>query len=133
MALPLEEKPSYILAEQREARELNMVELYTYIQRLKKSGADYRKELVEMHLKISFPFACVVLCCWGSRPLGVGKWSSIATSTGICLMVAFGYVGLIRVGQALGDSGVLSPFLAGWMANLLFTGIGIFLLVKKNR
>ncbi len=134
MALPLEEKPSYFLAEQREARELNMVELYTYIQRLKKSGADYRKELVEMHLKISFPFACVVLVLLGvPTGWGLGKWSSIATSTGICLMVAFGYVGLIRVGQALGESGVLSPFLAGWMANLLFTGIGIFLLVKKNR
>jgi lipopolysaccharide export system permease protein len=134
LTLPLEEKPSDFLAEQKEARELNMAELIAYINQLKKNGADYQKELVELHLKVSFPFACVVLVLLGvPTGWGLGKWSSVATSTGICLLVAFGYVGLIRVGQALGESGVLSPFIAGWIANFIFTCIGIWLLVKKNR
>jgi lipopolysaccharide export system permease protein len=111
-----------------------MPQLISYINQLKKSGADYQKEMVELHLKVSFPFACVVLVLLGvPTGWGLGKWSSVATSIGICLLVAFGYVGLIRVGQALGESGVLTPFLAGWMANILFTGIGLWMLVKKNR
>jgi lipopolysaccharide export system permease protein len=134
LSLPLEEKPSDFLAEQKEARDLNMPELLAYISQLKKSGADYQKEMVELHLKFSFPFACVVLVLLGvPTGWGLGKWSSVATSTGICLLVAFGYVGLIRVGQALGESGVLHPFLAGWIANFIFAGIGIWLLIKKNR
>lgn len=134
LTLPLEEKPSDFMAEQKEARDLNMPELIAYIGQLKKNGADYQKELVELHLKLSFPFACVVLVLLGvPTGWGLGKWSSMATSIGICLLVAFGYVGLIRVGQALGESGVLNPFLAGWMADFIFAGIGVWMLVKRNR
>jgi lipopolysaccharide export system permease protein len=134
LPMDLGEVPGDFLAEQKEPRELNMPELMAYIEQLKKNGSDYRKEMVELHLKVAFPFACIVLVLLGV-PTGwsLGKWSSVAASFGIVLAVAFSYIGLIRVGQALGESGVLPPILAGWMANALFTGLGGWLLVKKNR
>ncbi len=134
MPLVLPEKPDDFLSEQKEPRELNMIQLIAYIRQLQKNGADVQKELVELHLKVAFPFACVVLVLLGV-PTGwkLGKWSSMATSVGLCLVVSFGYVGLIQVGQALGQTGVLSPAFAGWMANGLFLVIGGWLLVRADR
>ncbi len=134
LPMDLEEKPDDFLAEQKEAQELNMPELLAYIDQLKKNGEDYHKELVELHLKVAFPFACVVLVLLGV-PTGwsLGKWSSVATSIGLVLFVAFAYLGLIRVGEALGESGVLPPILAGWMANVVFAALGGWLMVRRNR
>jgi len=134
MPMELPEKPDDMLNEQKEARELNMMELMAYIRQLKMAGSDYQKELVELHLKVAFPFACVVLVLLGV-PTGwnLGKYSGVAASFGICLVVAFFYLGLIQVGHALGSSGILPPVLAVWVANFLFGGIGGWLLFKRNR
>lgn len=134
MPLDLPEKPGDFTREQKEPRDLNMAELSAYIRQLKLAGADFQKERVELHLKIAFPFACVILVLLGV-PTGwnLGKYSGVAASFGICLVVAFFYLGLIQVGHALGSSGVLPPVLAVWIANLLFGGIGTWMLIKRNR
>jgi len=133
MPLELPERPEDFTREQKEPRELNMMELSAYIRQLQLAGADYQKELVEMHLKVAFPFACVILVLLGV-PTGwnLGKYSGVAASFGICLVVAFFYLGMIQVGSALGTSGILPPALAVWLANILFGGIGIWMLVKRN-
>jgi lipopolysaccharide export system permease protein len=134
MPLELPEKPGDFTREEKEPRDLNMMELLDYIRQLKLAGADYQKEMVELHLKVAFPFACVVLVLLGV-PTGwnLGKYSGVAAAFGICLVVAFFYLGLIQVGHALGSSGVLSPFVAVWIANLIFGGLGAWMLVKRNR
>lgn len=40
---------------------MNFYELREYINRLKKIGENYRKELVELNLKLSFPFANLII------------------------------------------------------------------------
>lgn len=134
MPSDLPERPEDFTREQKEPRDLNMVELSAYIRQLKLAGADYQKELVELHLKVAFPFACVVLVLLGV-PTGwnLGKYSGVAASFGICLVVAFFYIGMIQVGSALGTSGVLPPMLAVWLANLLFGILGVWLLIKRDR
>jgi len=134
LPLDLPEKPEDFTHEQKEARDLSMMELIDYIHQLQLSGSDYHKELVELHLKVAFPFACVILVLLGV-PTGwnLGKYSGVAMAFGICLVVSFFYIGAIQVGQALGSSGVLPPLLSVWIANLLFGGIGVWMLVLRNR
>lgn len=133
LELVLPEKPSDFLEKQREPREMGFLELWVYLQKLRRSGLDDRKEAVEWHLKIAFPFSSVILAllglAWGWRHQRGG---SIAASFGICLLVAFAYVGLLEVGHALGDSGVLPPF-AVWLPNLLFGAGGFTLLRRADR
>ncbi|HVM33015.1 MAG TPA: LPS export ABC transporter permease LptG, partial [bacterium] len=133
-AFPLPQKPEDFLKDETQPGELNLVQLYSIIQQLKQSGSDNHRELVEFHKKIAVPFACVILALLGV-PWGwsLGKYSGVASSFGICLLVAFAYIGGMQIFQTLGTSGTLSPFVAMWVANVLFGLGGLWLLFSKNR
>ncbi|HEU5352259.1 MAG TPA: LPS export ABC transporter permease LptG [Terracidiphilus sp.] len=91
-------------------------------------GPDPRRFLLELQSRFSYPVACLVLMLVGV-PLGVasrrgGKSSGFV----LTLLLVILYYVLSYVGVALGRQGRLSPFLAVWLANLVFTTVGLFLL-----
>ncbi len=91
-------------------------------------GPDGRRFLLELHTRLSYPVACLVLMLVGV-PLGVisrrgGKSSGLVFTV---LLVLLYYI-LSYTGIALSRQGKLSPFLGVWMANLLFAAVGSFLL-----
>jgi lipopolysaccharide export system permease protein len=65
----------------------------------------------------------------GTRPQRTGK----ATSFGISIVLIFGYYLFGFITDALGLSGILSPFVAAWLPNLLGLGAGGWLLVQAAR
>ena len=134
MAIPIPEKPGDFLKAQKEPGQLNMVELASYIRQLKRNGSDYHKELVTLYLKFAFPFGCIIMVVLG-LPFGwsMRKYAGIIASVGICLLVAFAYIGGMQIGQHLGESGMVSPFFSVWIANVIFGIVGLVLLVSKNR
>lgn len=134
MAIPIPEKPADFLKAQKEPGELNMVELAAYIRQLKHNGSDYHKELVTFYLKFASPFGCVILIILGV-PWGwsMRKYTGVIASVGICALVAFAYIGGMQIGQHLGESGMVPPFLSVWIANVIFAVLGPILLVWKNR
>ena len=134
ISIGLPEKPGDFLKEQKEPRELNMLELIAYINQLKHNGSDYHKEMVELNEKVAFPFGCVILAILGI-PWGwsMRKYSGVVISFGICLLVAFFYLGGMQIGHSLGDSGVISPFLSMWIMNIVFAVLGPIFLIWKNR
>ena len=134
MPIPLPEKPADFLKEQKEPEELNVVELTAYIRQLKHNGSDYHKELVVFYKKFASPFGCVILVILGI-PWGwsMRKYGGVMVSFGICLLVAFIYVGGMQIGQGLGNSGVIPPFWSMWVVNVIFALVGPMLLVWKNK
>jgi LPS export ABC transporter permease LptG/LPS export ABC transporter permease LptF len=100
--------------------------MQTLVQRT--HGPDGRRYLLELHTRLSYPAACLVLMLVGV-PLGVvsrrgGKSSGLVFTV---LLVLVYYV-LSYTGLALSRQGKLSPFLGVWMANLIFALVGSFLL-----
>jgi len=91
-------------------------------------GPDSRRYQLELHSRLSYPAACLVLMLLGV-PLGVlsrrgGKSSGFVYTL---LLVVLYYV-LSYTGIALGRQGKMPPSLAVWMANLIFVAAGSFLL-----
>jgi LPS export ABC transporter permease LptG/LPS export ABC transporter permease LptF len=91
-------------------------------------GPDPKRFLIELNSRFSFPAACLVLTLVGV-PLGVasrrgGKSSGFVYT----ILLVFFYYFLSSVSQQLGRQDRLPAFLAVWSANLLFAGVGIFLL-----
>ncbi len=112
---------------------MNFFELKEYIERLKKIGEKYGKELVELNLKISFPFANLIILLFSvplvstsSRSRGRGLIFAIG------LLVCFLYLSALRICQSLGYNEVLSPLLAAWLPNLVFGLVGIGFVVKAE-
>lgn len=87
-------------------------------------------ELLELHKRLSLPFACFVFVVIGI-PLGMqnqrsGKAAGFSTS--ICVII-FNYI-LFSIGKTLGQKGLLHPAAAMWLPNTVFMVIGLYLFKK---
>jgi len=112
---------------------MNFFELREYIERLKKVGEKYTKELVELNLKVSFPFANLIILLF-SVPLVSTSSRSKGRGLifGIGLLVCFLYLSALRISQSLGYNEVLSPFVAAWLPNAVFAAVGVVFVVKAE-
>jgi lipopolysaccharide export system permease protein len=118
--------------------QMSIVQLWDIIQRLKETGADYRKELVCLNLRISYPFSCLILALLGAGlpylfPTGRRAMAGAALGLVVSLGCGMLYLVSIQVGISLGKSGTLPILLAAWMGNIVFASAGALVLWKVNR
>lgn len=126
-------KPKDFIKIAKKPMSMNYFELQDYINRLKKVGEKYTKELVELNFKLAFPFAnfiimlfCVPLASKTARSKGRGLVFALG------LLICFTYLSALRISQSLGYNGVLSPMLAAWLPNMIFFGIGSVFVIKAE-
>lgn len=126
-------KPQDIARVQKKAEEMSYWELKRFIREVRRTGGNPKRWLVDLYLKLSFPFANFIIILFGA-PLASRKTrSGTALSFGISLFICFLYFGIIKVGQTLGHNEALPPLLAAWMGNILF-GLGaVYILIRANR
>jgi lipopolysaccharide export system permease protein len=83
---------------------------------------------VEIHKKVSIPFACLVFTLIGA-PLGAMiRRRGAAVSVGASLSFFWVYWMFLIGGEELADRGFIAPALAMWAPNIAFTAIGLLLL-----
>ena len=86
-----------------------------------------------MFFKFSYPLAGSIFVLIGVAFASGKRKQSIATGFGVTLLISFLYYGVLRVGQTLGYNGVVPPFLAAQLGNLVFLVTGVALLSKANQ
>ena len=115
--------------------EMNIFQARKCLENLRLSGNEkkIRKLKVRIQEKLALPFVCLVFglvgAALGVRPQNTGK----ATSFGICVLVVFFSYLLGFISSSLGVSGVLTPFMAAWLPNLIGLGTGAFLLMQSAK
>ena len=111
-------------------KEMSISDLREKIRGLREQGKNIRPQLVELHFKFAIPFGALIFGLVG-LPLGVQRTQS-GRSWGfvLCAVVFLLYYVLYCLGKNLGVSGIISPFLAAWMPNILFGALGAYLFVK---
>jgi LPS export ABC transporter permease LptF/LPS export ABC transporter permease LptG len=114
-------------------REMSLAELRRATQDSTNLKGNPNPYLVEIHKKFAIPAACIVFSVLGV-PLGIrahrgGRWGAFVA---LLPIVLFYYVGL-TVGENLGDTGRLPPWLAMWGPNLVVGGVAIYLLRANLR
>ncbi len=113
-----------------------MSDLTRSIERLKKTGREYRREQVFYYLKWVIPFASVIVALLGvgiSFNFQTNPREGQAAAFGVAIVVALAYIGLVQLGKTLGVGGVLPPLIAVWMANVIFLVVGLVLLWRAWR
>lgn len=113
--------------------EMSFPELRSYSQRVRESGASVEKYETELNLRVAFPFANVVVILIASSLAAQIRRGGIALGFGFSLAIAFAYWCLIRAGQVLGNNGTLPPLVAAWLGNIVFLGLGAFLLIRTPK
>lgn len=114
-------------------RELTLPELRDVMRDPTADAEQRNLALVEIHKKFSIPVACLVFGLF-ALPLGInnrrgGKASGFALSIGVLVV----YYILLNNGEEAARFGKIPAWLAMWSPNILLAGLGLFLLVRRNR
>lgn len=130
--LPRLLEPGKIARASRDPDEMSALELREYIRIMERQGANTDPLRVMFHLKLSLPWACVILALLGSslgvRPHRTGSGVGLAVS----VMVVFIYYVLMSFFKSFGEAGYLPPLVAAWMPNALFFAYAVRLAFRAN-
>lgn len=113
--------------EYKSSTEMTLTEL---LERMKKPGLDgsaIRELAIEIHKKFSIPLSCIFFGLL-ALPLGITSHRAVKSrgfAVGIIIVAAY-Y--LLRIGgEALAETGKLSPAVGVWTPNVIFAIIGVLL------
>jgi lipopolysaccharide export system permease protein len=110
--------------------EMNLVNLFSYIESLKESGYYPRDMLVDFYNKILFPFASFFITLAGIPFALRSKRSGMATGFGMSIAISFLYWVSMSLGLAWGKAGILPPPIAPVLPNLICLMLGTYLMRK---
>ncbi len=128
--LPAAEGRAAFVREWKEPQEMTYAELRAYALEVRATGFEATHLMVDLWAKISFPLVSLVMTVLAIPfAFSMGKKGALA-GMGLSVALAAGYWGAFAVFRSLGYTGVLTPFLAAWGANLVFGLAGLFLLFR---
>jgi lipopolysaccharide export system permease protein len=111
-----------------DADNMSIRTLNDYAENLRRGGYRAYRYLTLMHTKIASPFAALIMVLLGI-PLALrnSRSGGIAMGIGASIGIGFAYFVVNAVLLSYGRSGVLTPVVAAWGANVLFMLSGIWL------
>ncbi len=114
----------------KDSTEMTVWELSKKLKTSGIEGAVFREMAIEFYKTITTPLSCIVFGIIGI-PLGIRSHRT-AKSRGftVGLLTAFIYYIIRLGGEALVETGRLSPFIGTWAPNIIFCIIGFYLLVR---
>jgi lipopolysaccharide export system permease protein len=131
---PLNKSPSEFERREKPAREMNLVQLDEYIQKLQDEGESTTRYLVDWHDKIAFPLVCLVMAAL-SVPFAIKvspRGGGVAAGLALSLLVAFSFWIVHTIFIALGHAGFVPPIAAAWGSNVIFGLTAIILILQAG-
>ncbi|RJQ14691.1 MAG: YjgP/YjgQ family permease [Nitrospiraceae bacterium] len=124
------EDPRIFNEEMQKPAEMNFIELYEYYSRLEKAGFKNLKYVVRLYEKLSYPAINFIMMLFGISLALNSRWGGGIKAAGLGVLVSVVYWLLYSINISLGNTGVLSPWLATWITPALFTLAGSFMYLK---
>jgi LPS export ABC transporter permease LptF/LPS export ABC transporter permease LptG len=126
LELILEEEKTYFIKGMKKANQMHFGELKEYIKRLKENHFETARFQVDLHYKISFPLASLVVVLLGIPfAFTMGRRGTLV-GIGLSFVIAIIYWGAIGIFKSLGYAGYMSPFLGAWGPTFIFGLIGLY-------
>lgn len=130
--VPLNFSPKQISWEQKSIEQMTMGELKEYIRLMELQNRPTNEQWCEIYMRFSIPLASFFFALIGAC-LGTQKQrTSSSIGLGISIIVIFIYYAIMSMTSGLGKGGVLPPFIACTIPNLLCVITGIYLMRLKN-
>ena len=113
---------------------MNLFQLNNFIQEERMKGSkNLVFHIVEQQKRLAYPFATIVLTivavAMSSRKIRGG----IGLHLGAGLLISFAYILFMQISTTFATNGDLSPVLAVWIPNLIFSSLGLYLLSKTPK
>ena len=113
--------PFDLAQETLKPEEMNYWELERFVNKMYENGLYEKRWVVDLNFKSAF--ACISI----RKPR-----ANMAVGLTLSIGIIFLYYTLLKVGQSLGYSGVLNPFISVWSVNILFFIFGFYLFLKTK-
>jgi lipopolysaccharide export system permease protein len=112
---------------------LSLPELREYL----RYNSDFPESLLapfrtHLQYRLALPWTCLVVVCIAA-PLGIGySRRGVLSSVAAAVILVFSMNFLTHLFLALGEGDRISPWVAAWTPNLIFTMIGLYLLYLRS-
>lgn len=126
--------PSDFLISVNDAETMTSPELYTYISRQQKRGiGNIQTFEIEYHKRYATIMAAFILTAIGASLSSRKIKGGMGLNIGIGLALSFSYILFMTITSTFAINGYVSPMVAAWIPNILYTFIGIYLYQKAPR
>jgi lipopolysaccharide export system permease protein len=126
-------KPEAFTKREKMTEEMSFKELADYIDAKKETKQEVPKELTDLYFKISYPFISLIVVLIAAPLAANPRRSGLAISFALGLFISFAYYILLQILRSLGYSQKLTPFLAAWLANIIFLIVGMVIVMKTEK
>ena len=117
---------------QKDPELMNLWELKNHIRTHPKHSRVFHEEKVEYYHKWAYPFLNLLVMLMGV-PLGLkSERGDFLVGTGTSLVLFLTYYGVHLVCLTLGKNETIAAWLAGWLPNILFGVVGLWLLRRTK-
>ncbi|MDR2056816.1 MAG: LptF/LptG family permease [Dysgonamonadaceae bacterium] len=126
--------PSDFMFSDNDCEQMTTPTLKKYIDRQKKRGiGNIQLFEIEYHKRYAMAFAAFILTIIGVSVSSRKVKGGMGLNIGIGLLLSFSYILFMQISSTFAVSGTISPFIAVWMPNLLYSIIAIYLYRKAPR
>lgn len=116
-----------------ESQPAGEMDTWTLHQKAISSDPTARWYSIEFHRRLALPTACLVLALVGI-PLGLSsKKSGKSGGFVLTILLVFAYYVVSLIGVSLARQGRISPWFGAWLADLVFMGLAVFLLLRAEK
>ena len=117
----------------KKSEEMNIAELFSYIQEVESEGYDATTFRVDLQARFALPVLTVIICIIGLG-IAVKRKGREGPSVSIALgaVMVFLYWVLHSFCVSLGYGGLLPPFIAAWISNIIFSCYAMFNLLNAE-
>lgn len=126
----LTEPPSYFLKEVKQDKQMNFIELATYIDELQQSGFDTVRLQVQYHKKFAVPLFAIIMALISAPFSFMTGTRGAMAGVGVSLSVAMAYFGVGQLFEQIGNLNQLPPPMAAWAPDVVFALAGMYLLAR---
>jgi len=131
--LKLPEGPLSFSKEERQPEEMGYWQLKRFARKVGREGYDASRYLVDLNIKLSFPFIVFVMVLIGAPTALSNNRGGTPGAIALGVVACFFYLVLLGVSRSLGLAGVLPPVLSAWLANGIFFFLGSYFVLKLDR
>jgi lipopolysaccharide export LptBFGC system permease protein LptF len=128
----LEEGPDYFMKEKTQPLQMNFYELRTEISDLKQSGFPTIPLEVQLQKKFSAPLFALILAIVSVPFAFAGGNRGAMAGVGISFVIFMIYYGMDRVFEQVGDLNQLSPAVAAWSPDVIFSLVGLYFMARMR-
>jgi len=113
------------------SRDMTIDELLVNIKISDRKTDEIRDMVIELHKKLSIPLSCLVFAIL-AVPFGiVSKRSGKSRGFTVGILIVVFYYTLQLAGEAMGETGKISPILAVWAPNAILGALGLYLFIMS--